>query len=512
MTWPRAALLAAALFLARQVLVAGLTPALHAPDEQAHFDYAQRLAEQGALPACAPEELRIGAGAWSPEVRALLVGSVEPIAFHPERPLPPAVPLPAGAGARETRGCSYVTPYPPLYYAAAALGYRAALDGTLGQRLFAARLTGLAWGLLAVLSAFAVGLLLGGRPADGLLLALLTSLQPMAGFLFASVNSDGAAIACSSAAVACLAWLWRRPASLAPLAALAASGVAGALSKPTFALLLPWIALAALLVLGPRRSGTWLRGALALAPTAAAVLGWTWLMREAYLERAGGAEAALTLAAYLRDQLARPQRLFWVWVKLYWLGWGWVDVYLRNPAYLLLAAGLAAAAAGAIVRLRTGSVAERFALRVGAAATAGLVLTLYAMEYRLARRGLPDFVNGRYLLVLLVPHMLMLALGLRGLGERLRLRLDLAWAAVPCLVLLEAAAALRCVARYAPPGASRLAHAREVFEAFAPGWFWPALALHALALAGVLAVAALALAGRLAPRQTSEVRGAPSSC
>lgn len=496
MPWPRAALLAALLFLAKQLLVSGLTPALHAPDEQAHFDYVQRIAESGQLPRCETAGLLASAGSWSPEVRALLAGTVTPIAFHPERPLPtlPAGAIGGGPEARLTDGCNYVTLYPPLYYQIAALGYRTAAAGTVWQRLFAARLSGSLWGLLAVLSAFAAGVLFGGRSGDGLLLALLVILQPMASFLFGAVNSDGAVIACGSAAAAAVAWLWRRPLSAAPLASLGACALAGALSKPTFVLLLPWLALVALLVLGWRRPSSWLRLALALAPAAAVTLGWTWWMRGVYLSRAGASESGPTLAGYLLELVSNPSRLYLVWVKLYWVGWGWVDVFLRPPAYLFLCGGLLASAIGAGFKLRGGSGPERFALLWGATATAGLLATLHLLEWRLLRRGELAFVAGRYLLGLLVPHALMIVLGLRGLGERLSLGRDLAWAAVPALVLLDAAAELRCVARYTPAGSSRLAHAREVYQAFAPGWFEPALALHLLALLAALLLAARALA------------------
>ena len=495
MRWSRLALLAGAVFVARQILLAGLTPALHAPDEQAHFDYAQHLAERRALPVCAANQLGVSAGAFSPEVTALLTLRVNPIVFHAELPLPSpaAPPLPEGPGARETSGCNYVSIYPPLYYAVAALGYRAASAGTLYQRIFAARLTGLFWGLATVLSAFAAGALLRGRSGDGLLVALAVGLHPMASFLFAAVNNDTAAIACASAAIACLSWLWRRPASVAPLAALAVCATAGALSKPTFLLVLPWIAAAALVIVGARRAVSWLRIAIALAPAIAFAVLWTWWMRDAYSARIAGAGHALSLASYLRAQLAHPQRLFFVWIQLYWMGWGWVDVLLRKPAYVLVSIVLAAAGVGGMFKLRSGSRPERFVLVAGAVTTAGLVATLHLLEWRVMQRGEVAFIQGRYALTLLVPHALMLLVGLRGLGERLRLHFDAAWIAVPLLVALDVAAASRCVARYTPAGVSRLAHAREVYESFAPGAFRIALALHALALLAAVGIAAVAL-------------------
>jgi hypothetical protein len=129
-------------------------------------------------------------------------------------------------------------------------------------------------------------------------------------------------------------------------------------------------------ILGPRRPASWARMAIALAPAIAAAVLWTWWMRHAYTARVAGAGHALTLASYLRAQLEQPQRQFFVWIQLYWMGWGWVDVMLRKPAYLFISIVLAAAGVG-IFKLRSGSTPERFLLVGGAVATAGLVATLH---------------------------------------------------------------------------------------------------------------------------------------
>ena len=54
MTLPRAALLVAAVALARSAVIAAVIPPFHGPDEAAHFDYVQRLVEARAMPRWPP--------------------------------------------------------------------------------------------------------------------------------------------------------------------------------------------------------------------------------------------------------------------------------------------------------------------------------------------------------------------------------------------------------------------------------------------------------------------------
>ncbi len=77
MTARQAALLLVGVALVRGALVALVIPPFHGADEQAHFDYAERLLEARALPEPYPCQ------EYSPELRAALHQLVEPINFHP---------------------------------------------------------------------------------------------------------------------------------------------------------------------------------------------------------------------------------------------------------------------------------------------------------------------------------------------------------------------------------------------------------------------------------------------
>ncbi|MBS2023726.1 MAG: DUF2142 domain-containing protein [Deltaproteobacteria bacterium] len=191
MTAQRALLLVCLVFALREPLLWGLTPPLHAPDEAAHFDVVERLEQTHTLPVLNPECVR--GDYYSEDARTLLGALVNPVVFHPSVPLPPLsdLKLSETPAARSASGCNYVAIYPPVYYAPAALADTLATHTTFPQRLAAVRASGLVWGLLAVACALLCGLLWLWDARGGLLVGLAVALQPMAGFLFASVSNDG---------------------------------------------------------------------------------------------------------------------------------------------------------------------------------------------------------------------------------------------------------------------------------------------------------------------------------
>jgi Predicted membrane protein (DUF2142) len=489
LSWQRAALLLALAFLCREVLLLGLTPPLHAPDEQAHLDLAQYLADHQALPLLAPECVRLEGARFSSEIRSLLAQSVNGINFHPElpSPFPSAVSLPEGPRLRDSSGCSYVALFPPAYYTFAAGALRLADGRSLPQRLFAARATSICWGLLAVLGAFACGLLFAREEPDGgvrcgLLLGLASALQPMTSFLFASVNSDAAALACAGLAAACLALRTRDPGPR-PLLLLAAVCALGVFSKPVFTLHLPMVLLFAWAA-GPRTLRGLCSCGLALVPAAALHFAWMAHLGAAAARRLETVEVPLTFAQYAHGWLY-PARFAELWLRQFWLSWGWVDVVLRKPWYVAIACVCAAGLWGLAAGLRSLPPRSRGFALAGLCTLPLLLAPLLALEYRLVRSGDGALLQGRYFLGLWPALALALLIGLRELGRRLRLRFELAAALPLVLWLFDLAALQRCARRYSPPGET-FAHARAVFDWMAPGLFWPALLLQAAALALLL--------------------------
>src|SRR5439155_5023244 len=129
--------------------------------------------------------------------------------------------------------------YPPPYYATAAVAYRLEHAAPYLQRLFAARLASVGWGVLGACFAFLLGVAWSGRVHDGALLGIIVAAQPMVAHLSAVVNNDAAMIASATGAFAAVALLGREGGSRRAFYLLVASTMAGAFSKPLFVFILP---------------------------------------------------------------------------------------------------------------------------------------------------------------------------------------------------------------------------------------------------------------------------------
>ena len=435
--WTVALLCAAA--LARGVLVALVIPPFHGVDEQAHFDYVERLAEARALP-----EVRLDCAALSPEVRAAVQQLVEPVNFRPELPLPGLeslqLPDPRAPASRRTSGCGQAASYPPLYYLLAALPVSLAPAAPLLHRLFLARLASALLGAATVLFSLLAARRLLGDPAAALAVALLVLLQPQLAFLFGVVNNDAALFACTAAALAGIAELNRDPRSRRGLIELGVAGVCAALGKPTFLVLAPALGVLAFAAAGLR----W-RAPLALLPGVIAGAAFAAVRGDAL---PAGAPHALAFGTWLRDYALSPRRLHFVWHELYWMGWGWADTWLSKLWYALLLGLLGSALVGAALAWRTLTGAERGLLRAGALATALALAALYAIEISFLRRTGQPLLQGRYLLPLFPLHAAMLVCAWRGAARAARTRLDPSWGGVAFLFLMLCASVVRALARY----------------------------------------------------------------
>ncbi len=442
------AVLVAVAALARGIFLAGFFPPMHGPDEDVHFDYVQALAEHGHLPRASP-----GCSVFSPEVNLLDRQLLDGVAFHPEEPLPPlaSLALPDGRdfAQRSTTGCGPAATYPPLAYASAVPFYAAARDGPLLVRTLAVRLASALWGVAGALLAVALGFIFTRSAGDALLLGLLTVAQPMVGFLSAVASPDAALFALSTGSFACIAALHRRPGSSRALAALALTATAGVLVKPTFMLFLPVYAAGCAAALGLRRAR--LRRTVGLTGLAMALPAATALLWSAFIRSA----AALQLApegspeglGHLLRRLLEPDRLTWIWHRMYWMVWGWADTRLRPGYYQALGLTVCLAAGGLVLGWRTLAREERGLVLFGLAATAYGLAALHGLELLVVRRTGGLFVQGRYLLPLFPVHAGMLVVGLRALARRFGAAVDPGWALAGTLVLVDAASFLRVLVR-----------------------------------------------------------------
>ena len=230
-----------------------LSPPFQKPDEPAHWAYVEHVAQNGRPPAEATPSVRVGA---SPDqevgMRDLRSNEIGPdpantgvgLALEQQR-----LQRDLHAGfSRDGDGYSFgATPQPPLYYALAAVAYRAADRGTLVHRMgFARLLSALLGGLTVLLIFLFLREALPRWPWTWTVGALAVALQPMYAWVTSSVNPDALLFTSAAALFLCVARAFRH--GLSPRLAVAIGAVVaiGVLAKLTFLSLLPGLALALL--------------------------------------------------------------------------------------------------------------------------------------------------------------------------------------------------------------------------------------------------------------------------
>jgi len=314
---------------------------------------------------------------------------------------------------------------PPLYYAYAAVAYRAAVGGDELDRLYLVQLFGVLLALATTLGAWLLaGEVLGDQSLPKLTCAAIAGLLPMQTFISTSVTPDALMIPLWTFAL----WLGVRVVRRGLLRrdAVALGAVAGAaiVTKATSYALVP--AVLAALALGWPRTRADLRATrretvgLAIATMLAPIMLWvgsaTILGRAAlnsvtpssttpkpfsvtgllsyiwqfYLPR-------LPFQSVLRPTPGLP--LWQVWIREGWGTFGWIDVPLPAALYPVVAAltaGIGLGAATIVSRFR-----DRVRLAVAgylALASAALLFGLHLTEYRSLIAGNGPVIQGRYAL------------------------------------------------------------------------------------------------------------------
>ncbi len=273
---PRAAWSCAAIAILSAACWSIITPPFQAPDEQAHFSYAQYLAETGHLPSSnadtySPEEsavlvdLHQGELRWHPEVRT--ISSPEAVGKL-RRDLAAGLPRVGGGGA------GVAASEPPLYYALAAIPYTLGSSGNLLERLELIRLMGaLMAGLTALFTFLFVREALPRVRWAWTVGGLAAALMPLLGFTSGFLTPDGMLYAVCAAIFFWLARAFRRGLTWKPASALGALIGIGFLTKLNFIGLAPgiFLGLVVLGVRGVRETPNGPRVARAFGPMALAI-------------------------------------------------------------------------------------------------------------------------------------------------------------------------------------------------------------------------------------------------
>lgn len=440
-----------------------LTPAMQAPDENAHTGYLQSLAEDlklpgdPALPLFSTEQSAAAAASNSDQTAAVLETRPEWDRGAYERWREQDLALPA-AQRVDGGGPNPAASNPPLYYIFASAAWRAASAGDFYDRLLAARLVGVLFLLLTVVAVWLLaGEVVGRRPVLQLAAAGVAGLAPMMTFVSGSVTPDSLLFALWSL------FLWlgvralKRGMSVRDALALFAVVGLACIVKSTSYALVP-AALGVLAITLWRHRGEGSRHVLAVAAGAVAGLlltagGWYAIARgisrplAPQITAATAAQAGLNvreLGSYVW-QFYLPRlpfqqdffpatsgpRFYEVWIKGAWAAFGWLEVKFPAPVYALLAGVTALVTAMAAARLW---ITRRSSdLAVGAflaLVTVSLLAGLHWSEYRISTGG---FNQGRYILPLVGIAGLAVAQAIRLLPDRRQ-----AWGAAAVLAGLYA--------------------------------------------------------------------------
>jgi 4-amino-4-deoxy-L-arabinose transferase-like glycosyltransferase len=427
---------------------AAVLPAFQAPDEQAHFSYAQTLAARHALPGTEGRplfstELSEGIAAVnSDQVAAQLQVKPE---WDPQ--------LEREWAAKQGQwpdddggGPGPATAYPPTSYAWQALGYAAASGGSLWDELFGARLMSALWIPVIVLGTWLLaGEVFGRRRLLQSAAAAVPALAPMVIFVTSSVSPDGMLYAAWTIAL----WLGVRCIrSGLPLrdgiAFFAVVGLACTIKPTSYALIPAALLVAVFGLLSHRRVQP--RRAAVIAGTTVAVLALTlgaWVLIAGLLDRP--ADAVLTqavgngntnwreLASYVWQyylprtpvqqdvQTVGGYPLLQVWITQGWAAFGWLEIKFDPWVYRVLGPlTVAIFGAALLALLKAWPRVDRRVVLFLAVAVVVLFAGLHWTEYHEYKTDGTSFMQGRYAFPLIGIFGLALAGALSLVPARLR--------------------------------------------------------------------------------------------
>lgn len=446
-----------------------LVPAWGAPDEDAHYGYAETLAQRGALPG----DPHRGSSSTDQRLSMLATNTDAVTFFRYAKPEWSQVAQrrwrPAAARARRDDGGgarNQAAAYPPAYYLYEAVPYRIGAAGDTFTRLYLMRVFSVAWLLVTTVGAWLLaGELFGRRRMLQLVAAAVTGLWPMLSFITASVNPDAMLIALWTLATWLAVAIVKRGLNPARAAGLCAAAGVAMVTKATAIGLLPLATFA--LGYGVWQARDRLRGRFALR-TAAGVTGFVaplaaWYAvarangRSAYSQATeiaagggggggGGSGLDLHLLTSYLWQFYLPKLPFQgrvsfvfpvishypayeVWLGSGWAAFGWANVWFPSWVYYLFLAVVIAAAAGLLVTAVRGWRALRGRTRadrlhwwpVAAAillAFGPLLAGLHWTDYTMLHAKEPPFMQGRYLLPVTAVFAVALTQALRALPRR----------------------------------------------------------------------------------------------
>jgi 4-amino-4-deoxy-L-arabinose transferase-like glycosyltransferase len=426
-------------------------PPFQSPDENAHFAYAQSLAERGDLPgdpgrpSMSTEQLSAADAANSDQTAQQPTVKPEWSVRRHEQWLQRADRLTraqrTGGGGPNPAG-----PNPPLYYLWLTGPYKAASGGDLFARLSAMRLASVPFLLITVLSTWLlVGTLFGPRRLLQLAGAAVPAMLPMVTFVSASVTPDGLLYALWGLALWLGARLITGRGGMRDVVAIAAVTALAVLTKATSYALIPAVVVAVATAAvraggGPRRLA--LTAAVALAAFALFAAPWYVTARISERPATGqltGATPALRVDVrefgsyvwqyYLprlpfqgrNGALGPYPQAYDTWFRQTLGAFGWLETRWPKRVYdLLFLVALVILAGAGVTLVRSRRTVDPMLAVFFATAVVVLLAGLHWTEFRLMETSGTLSNQGRYLFPLLPLAGVVVAGAVRALPQRAR--------------------------------------------------------------------------------------------
>lgn len=396
-------------------------PLWHFPDEQAHFGHVAYLVEEGTLPMgrtndltqeIAISEQRLGTYrnkygnndfTYRPEYRLEYTQTSDGVYEREIKNLP--------LSTRKEFKDPESAYYPHFFYRVSGLIYKLFYSQDIFVRVFAIRIFWLFSHVLMVWLAWLIGKEIWPKqPKAALAVAVLTSFQPMLSFVAAGVTSDNLHNLLFTAVIYFCLKINRKIAWQDCLG-LAVVMYLGYLNKPQFliafgivipVLLKRWRRLLGLMIAG--LGGIYLSGKLPY---------WEISQNLARPDYSLWQHAVYTAQHTFREVLP------WYWGVFRWLSLTlprWVNQLMMR---ILLVAGI-----GLVIKLWRRKFESGFWIIVWSAVI--YFLALFFWDYQQARdAGFPFGIQGRYYFPTIVPHLVLLVIGIRTLWSKLLLPLNL---------------------------------------------------------------------------------------
>jgi 4-amino-4-deoxy-L-arabinose transferase-like glycosyltransferase len=494
---PAAVLVASGLLFVVCLMWAVMTPGTRAPDELQHLNSIVRLADGGGWPEPGDARVLTGvletrdlAGATVDGQRTFLPGSVN---AQPGAPMFADLEPPLGNDRTSlaqlddgslSRGVDQMTQHPPGYYLASALAYKlvGAENWRFDRAIFFLRaLTALTIAVSVPVCCYVATREITGRENAGRVAAFLPLFIPQLGFIGGAITNDGLAIAVAAVLTAALVKIMSSGPTFGRLALVAVSVGVGCLTKGTVLPLMAAVPLALFVAHFRRRAsgrrGWWLRAIrdTVLTLGAAFVLGgWWWalnLVRYGTLQPAGMSTPTLDRPALSASQFADifQQRIS----ASYFGDFGLLEApmplsFTRTMTYLFLAL----AAVALVSRHKIG---ERVMFLLMFGLTIG-VLFMNTYGSHLLNHNLGG-LQGRYLFVVLVPTLSLVAIGLYRIARLVRLPSVLLVLGTLVVGLgISAAGLLYGFRTYYLPAGQSLGTAVDRLIGWS-AWSWPVMAM-----------------------------------